>query len=566
MKPGVLWRRLLFLLQGKRMSEELEEEMRLHTELRAVQLRKQGIDSADADSEARLRFGNRTLIKEASREIWTFVSFETLWRELKLGARTLRRSPGFTIAAVLTLALGIGANTAVFSVVDAVLLRPLPYPQPDRLGEIVLDYKTPTEQGIFDDVDGRTWELFRDHADALDCAVYSDMVTQANFAARGRVGYVRQQRVSADYFRVLGIKAAMGREFTSTEDAVNGPPVALLSYDAWQRIFGGDRAVMDRPLLLRGQPYTIVGVMPPELKTGSDADVWTPLRPSTQGEGADKNYNLIARVKPSATWNKAMFQVENLGALRLKEDHDIPPNYQVRLVMLPLQQMTAHDLRTPVLLLWCAVVAVLLIGCTNIAGLLIARGAARTREIGTRMALGGGRAQMVHQLLVESLLLAIIGGIAGLLAGWLGVTWIRAIGRESLGLWQSIGLDRTVLLATAAMALSTSILFGLWPALQASRVDIRAALAASGSRGVAGMRALWPRRLLIIGEVALSVMLLVAAGLVVRSFLYLRNRPLGFDPHNVVAATLPLQDARYQTSAKINRLFDDTLARIRTQP
>jgi predicted permease len=530
MKPAELWRRLLFLLRGNRMAEELEEEMLLHTELRAGQLRKQDFDSADADSAARLRFGNRTLIKEASREIWAFVSFETLWRELKLGARTLRRSPGFTIAAVLTLALGIGANTAVFSVVDAVLLRPLPYLQPDRLGEIVLDYKTPTDQGFFDNVDGRTWELLHNHADALDCAVYSDMVTQANFAAGGRVGYVRQQRISAGYFRVLGIRAALGREFTSTEDTVNGPPVALLSYGAWQRIFGGDHAVLERPLLLRGQPYTVVGVMPPELRTSSDADVWTPLRPSTQGEGADKNYNLIARVKPSATWTKAMSQVETLGALRLKEEHDIPPNIKVRLVMLPLQQIIAHDLRTPVLLLWCAVVAVLQIGCTNIAGLLIARGATRTREIGTRMALGGGRAQMVHQLLVESLLLAIMGGIAGLIAGWLGVAWIRVIGRQSLGLWQSIGLDRTVLLATAAMTLCTSILFGLWPALQAGRVDIRAALAESGSRGVAGMRALWPRRILIVGEVALSIMLLIAAGLVVRSFLYLRNQPLGFDP------------------------------------
>jgi predicted permease len=566
MKPAELWRRLLFLLRGSRMEEELEEEIRLHTELRACQLHKEGLVSADAGSEARIRFGNRTLMKEASREIWTYVSVETLWRELKLGARTLRRSPGFTIAAALTLALGIGANTAVFSVVEAALLRPLPYPQPGRLGEIVFDYRTPTEQGVFDDVDGRTWELFHKHADALDLAVYSDMVTLANFAAGGRVGYVRQQRVCAGYFRVLGMKAALGREFTSAEDTVNGPPVALLSYDAWQKIFGGDRAVFNRPLLLRGEPYTIVGVMPPELRTSGLVDVWTPLRPSTQGEGADKNYNLIARLKPSATWNRAMSEVETLGALRLKEEHDIPPNYKVRMIMLPLQQMITRDLRTPVLLLWCAVVAVLLIGCTNIAGLLIARGAARTREIGTRMALGGGRAQMVHQLLVESVLLASLGGIAGLIAGWLGVAWIRAIGRQSLGLWQNIGLDRTVLLATAAMTLGTSVVFGLWPAVQASRVDIRAALAESGGRGVAGMRALWPRRLLIAGEVALSIMLLVAAGLVVRSFLYLRNQPLGFDPDHVVAGTLPLQDARYQTNTKINRLFDDTLARIRTQP
>jgi putative ABC transport system permease protein len=566
MRPGGLWRRLLFALRKDRMAEELEEEMRLHTELRARELRESGLNAADADYAARRRFGNRTLIGETSREMWSFLALETLWRELRFAARTLRRSPGFTIAALLTLALGIGANTAVFSVVEAVLLRPLPYPHPERLGQVVLDYKTPTEQGFYDMADGRTWQLLDEHAGALDCAVFSDMTTQANFAAGGRVGYLRHQRVSAGYFRVLGIRAALGREFTRAEDAVNGPPVAVLSYGAWQKIFGGDRAVLSRPLLLRGQPYTIVGIMPASLETASDAEVWTPLRPSTTGEGANRNYDLIARVKVGATWQEAASQVETLGAERLREEHGVPPAFKVRIVILPLQQTLTAGLRTPVLLLWCAVGAVLLIGCTNIAGLLIARGAARTREIGTRMALGGGRAQVVHQLLVESLLLAAMAGVLGLFVGWLGVAGIRAIARESLGMWQPIALDRNVLLVTATATLGSSVLFGLWPAWQASRIDIVSALVGSGARGVAGFRNRWPRRMLVAGEVALGVMLLVAAGLVVRSFLYLRDLPLGFDPRGVLAATLPLQDARYQTNEKINRLFDDTLVRIRALP
>jgi predicted permease len=318
--------------------------------------------------------------------------------------------------------------------------------------------------------------------------------------------------------------------------------------------------------MLRGQLYTIVGVMPAGLQTAGDAEVWTPLRPSTTGEGANTNYELIARVKPGATWQKAMTQVEMLGAQRLAEKHDIPRDYKLRMALMPLQQTLTEDLRTPVLLLWCAVAAVLLIGCTNIAGLLIARGAARTREMATRMALGGGRAQVVHQLLVESVVLAAVAGVLGLLLGWLGVAAFRSIARESLGLWQTIALDRTVLLVTAGVTLGASVLFGLWPAVRASRVDIRTALVESGARGVAGMRNLWPRRLLVTGEVALGVMLLVAAGLVVRSFLYLRNQPPGFDPRDVMAGTLPLQDARYATGERINRLFDDTLERIRALP
>ena len=498
--------------------------------------------------------------------MWGWTHLDAFGKDLRHGLRMMRRNPGFTVAVVFSLALGIGVNTAVFSVVNAVLLRPLPYPRADRLGQVVLEYRTPTEQGFMDMADGRTWQLLDEHAGALDCAVYSDLTAPANFASGGRVGYLRQQRVSSGYFRVLGIGAVLGREFTRAEDAVNGPPVAVLSYRAWRTMFGGDRAILDRPLMLRGQLYTIVGVMPAALETASDADVWTPLRPSTMGEGANRNYELIARVKPEATWRQAIAQVETLGAQRLAEKRDIPREYKLRTTIMPLQQALTDDLRTPVLLLWCAVAAVLLIGCTNIAGLLIARGAARTREIGTRMALGGGRAQVVHQLLVESLLLAAVAGVLGLLVGGLGVAALRSIARESLGLWQQIALDRTVLFVTAGVALATSILFGLWPAVRASRVDIRAALLESGARGVAGMRSLWPRRALIVGEVALGVMLLVAAGLVVRSFLYLRNQPLGFEPRDVVAATLPLQDARYQSAEKVNRLFDDTLERIRAMP
>jgi len=565
-KLSELWRRVRFLAKGQRMAQELEEEMSLHIELRAQALRGQDKSAEEAEAAARRKFGNRTLLKETSQKVWAFVAMETLWRELKIAARTLRRSPGFAMTAVLTLGLGIGANTAVFSLVDATLLRPLPYSAADRLGQVVIDYKTPGEQGIFPDVDGRTWELLREHADALECAVYSDTTAEVNLGSAGRVGYVRQQRVSAGYFRVLGIHPELGREFTRSEDSESGQPVAILSYGVWRNIFGADRTIIGRSILLRGQRYTVAGVMPVKLRTSNRADVWTPLHPSTKGEGADKNYMMIGRVKPGATWQKAMLQVEALGARRLSEEHDIPANYKLRIVLLPLQQTLALGVRSPVLLLWCAVIVVLLIGCINIAGLLIARGAGRTREIGTRMALGGGQAQVMRQLLIESLLLSVMAGVAGLVIGWAGIAATRAVGPESLGLWQAIEMDHRVLLASGMVTFLTTVLFGGWPALRSSRVDIRTALSQGGSRAVAGSRALWPGRLLIVSEVALGLMLLVAAGLVVRSFLYLRNQPLGFDPDNVVAATLPLQDVRYQTSAKVNRLFNDALLQIGSAP
>lgn len=566
MRPGELWRRIRSALSRQRMAQDLEEEMRLHLELRAQRLRETGISGEEAESAARRKFGNRTLLKETSREMWSFVPLETLWRELRLAARTLRHSPGFTMTALLTLGLGIGANTGVFSLVDATLLRSLPYRDADRLGQVVLEYNGHGEKGFADDVDGRTWELFRDHAAALDCAVDSDDITEVNFVADARAGYARQQRVSAGYFRVLDIHPLLGHEFTRAEDVDGGPPVAILSYGLWRNAFHADRAILARPIRLLGQLYTVVGVMPKDLQTSGGADVWTPLRPSTRGEGANNNYTMIARVKPGATWAEAVAQVEALGAQRLREEHDIPPGYHMRMILLPLQQTLESELRKPVLLLWCAVAAVLLIACINIAGLLIARGARRTREIGTRMALGGGRVQVLRQLLTESVLLAVLAGGLGLMLGWGCISGLRTVARETLGLWQPVELDHRVLLATCVVTLFTTLLFGIWPAVQASRIDIRTALAEAGNRSVAGLRTFLPRRLLIVGEVALGVMLLIAAGLVVRSFLYLYNQAFGFDPHDIMSATLPLQDVRYDTSAKINQLFNDALSRIRELP
>jgi predicted permease len=490
---------------------------------------------------------------------------ESLWRDLRLAARLLRKSPGFTLLAVLTLALAIGANTAVFSIVDAILLRPLPYPSPQRLGSLATYYKTRTQQGMFTDQDGQTWESVRDHADAIDSAVFSDMVATVNIAAHGQVASVRQQRAGSGFFRVLGVKPLLGREFSKLEDSPGGPPVAILSYGLWMRTLRGDRALLGQAISLRGEPHLVVGVMPPDFRTASLADVWTPLRPSTQGEGAGANYQIVTRLKPGATWAQAVAEIERLGARRASTMH-FDAGESIRITLLPLQKALAAEVRTPVLLLWAGVGVVLLIGCTNIAGLLLARGASRRHEIVTRMALGCGRGRVVRQFLAESALLSGIAGVAGLAIGYVAMIGLEAAARESLNLWQTVGLDMRVFLAACAVTILTTVLCGLYPAWAASGVDLRTGLSERGGRAIAGARNLWPRRLLIVGQVALGLALLVAAGLLVRSFLFLRNQPAGFDADHVVSATLPLQDARYETSEQVNRLLNQFLSRMAAAP
>jgi predicted permease len=346
---------------------------------------------------------------------------------------------------------------------------------------------------------------------------------------------------------------------------VGGPKVAVIGYGLWKSALHGDRSLLNRPILLRGEPYVIAGVMPPGFKTPALADMWTPLRPSTQGEGGNANYQIITRLRPGASWPQAVSQIETIGAQRVRSLH-FDPGESMRITVLPLQTVWSNEIRAPVLLLWCAVGVVLVICCISIAGLMLVRSSARRHEIATRMAVGGGRTQVVRQLLVESLLLSLVAGLAGLAAGYVGIAGLKIAARQSLNVWQDMGLDARVFACACAITVLATILFSLYPALGASRLDLRTSLADAGGRTVAGARNLWPRRILIVGEVALGLVLLVAAGLLVRSYFFLRNQAQGFDPANVVTATLPLQDARYQTNQKVNLLFQQTLSRIRSLP
>jgi predicted permease len=485
--------------------------------------------------------------------------------ELRQALRYLRHNPGLTAAAVLTLALCIGANTAIFSVIDRVLLRPLPYPHPERLVEVATAWRGEDGAGVAAALDGHAFQVIRERARFLDSAAVG-LAGGVNFGAQGKPEYVQQQRVSAGFFRVLGVHPRLGREFTAEEDRAGGPAVVVLSHSLWQRAFHADPAVIGRAVALAGERAIVVGVMPAGFEAGAPADLWTTLRPAETGEGERGNYQVVARLRPSATLAAAEAQVGGLSAAALTEQ--VQPGVTFRLQLIPLQRGRTLATRTPLLVLFAAAGAVLLMGCGNVAGLLLARSAGRSREIATRIALGGSRPAIVQQLLTESLLLAAASGTAGLALGWLGVRGLKLLAQGTFEL-PAVRLDLRVLVATAGLSLLSSLLFGLLPALRASDVDLRSAIAATGApsgRVIGGGVPRWPRRLLVAAEVALGMVLLIAAGLLVRSLVALSQLRPGFEAANVLTAKLSLHDARYRTSRQVARMFEAGLSRIRELP
>jgi predicted permease len=488
-----------------------------------------------------------------------------LWQDIRFSLRQLRKTPVFTAIVLATLALCIGVNTAIYSVLDAVLLRPIPYPAADRLGLMATAVRGRNgAEYINDSQNGALFETVRDQVDSLEVAAWSG-TSGVNFSGEGRLEFVQQQRVSAGYFHVLGVPPQYGREFQRSEDVTGGPPLVVLSHAFWQRVFHGEAAALGRTVNLRGEPYTIVGIMPENFRAAQPVDVWTPLRPSRTGEGGGSNYGVVARIREGTTWAAVADQLKALSA-NLKSNpgfREYGTEFEERI--LPLQQGMTSGARTQLLLTWGAVLIVLVIGCVNIAGLMLARAGARQREMATRLALGGGRGAIVRQLLTESVLLALGGCALGVVIGIKALAWLKDLGAENLQLWHPIAIDARVLGAMLGISLVTSILFGLAPALQTSRVDLRSVLV-EGGRGVAGGRRRWWRNALVACEVALSLVLLVSAGLLVRTLGYLNGLNPGFDDRGVITAQASLQDARYKTSAAVSRLFTRTLDRIRAIP
>jgi predicted permease len=551
------------LVRG-RMEDDMAREMESHIAHRAQDLMSRGVPPAEAERRARVEFGGRETYKEECRQALGLRLLDELRRNTRFALRQLRKTPAFALTAVLTLALCIGANAVIFSLVDTLLLRPLPYPEPERLAQVVLHVRGQRGEGLMEAHNGAAFELLRDQAVVIQVAAEGSG-GGVSLAAGGRVENVQQRRVSAGYFSVLGVAPLMGREFNTAEDQTGGAAVVVLSHALWKRVFQGDASALDKPVMLRGEPHTVIGVMPESFRPMGRADVWTPLRPSRTGEGGGSNYNVIARLRPGVTWAQALAGLEPLSQ-QAREAHQLSPQVTPRLGLRSLQEGASSGVRQILFILWAAVGTVLLIGCVNIAGLLLARAARRRREIGTRLALGGGRGALVRQLLTESVVLAAIGGALGVVLAYAGLQALAPYLEPGLGIDEPVQIDVRVLGASVALTLLTSLVFGLFPAWHASRADIRTVLIESGGHGVAGVRSHWPRRLLLAFEVALGVLLLNGAAQFTRTFLHLAGMSPGFDGKGVFTASLSLQDARYKESAPVNALFDESLRRIRALP
>jgi len=486
-----------------------------------------------------------------------------LWQDIRYGLRMLLRQPGLTLIAILTLALGIGANTAIFSVVNGVLIQPLPYQDPDRL--VRLSEWSPRIPG-----------LSISYPDLLDWREQNQVFTQiagTQFNSYNLTGGDEPERlqgraVSAEFLEVLGVRPMLGRAFLAAEDRPGGNRVCLMSYGLWQRRFGSDPHIVGKTITLNGEPYTAVGVLPRNYRFGTPTDIFVPLGLEGKSEVMKERANhpgiyAIARLKPGVSFEQAEAEMKVI-AKRLGEQYP-KSNGDNSVTLTPLREYFVGEIRLSLLILLGAVSCVLLIACANVANLLLARAAARGREIAIRTALGASRLRVIRQLLTESVLLAILGGAAGLLLALWGVDILRRADLDSLPTTADIGLDQYVLGFTSAVSLLTGLIFGLAPALQASRLDLNESLKESGRSATGGRGRARVRHLLVISEVALSLVLLVGAGLLVRSFIRLRQTDTGFDPQNLVTMQLSLRVGQDE-GHKVTQFFTEVGHRVKALP
>jgi macrolide transport system ATP-binding/permease protein len=497
---------------------------------------------------------------------------QNLVQDLRYAIRQLRKSPGFLLTAVLTLALGIGANTAIFSVVNALMLRPLPYPQPERLGALITHWNSPKSTEDDDSVNGDAYFLVRDQVPAVTAAA-EGAEGGVNLQAGSSVQFVQQLRVSSKYFQVLGIPLEMGRSFTREEDRPNGPGVVVLSNHLWRNTFHSDPHIVGKAIRLKGAPFTVLGVLPrgaqAPLNEGvtQAVDLWTPLQPSTTGaEGGGTNYGVLLRLKPGSSWAQADAQLSRVQPAYLVHERARNPGFSFRLQGVPLQQSQAEALRPAVFGLMVAVGFILLIACANLAGLALVRAGRRSGEMATRMALGGSFFALVRQLWTENIVLALLGGAAGLGVAKGGLLLLQHLIPEGLLPTNNFALDGRVLLFTLAVSLATSGLFGMLPALDLRRIDLRTAMAAGASHTSSGASNRTMRALLIAGEIALTVVLVAASGLLIHSLIYLETLPPGFDANHVMTGKVSLDDARYHDPAAFQHLLTASLDAMRRIP
>jgi putative ABC transport system permease protein len=550
----------------KKKDADLAEEIASHLAHEQDANAARGMSEEDARRQARMKFGNPRSTRE---RVWRYRSFpiiEDAWRDFRFALRSLAKTPGFALIAIAVIAVGIGANTAVFSVVNTVLLKPLTYPDPQSLVMLM----NTGARGSFPGGNVPKFNIWRQQTNIFSAvAAYDWGGAGLNLTGGNQPEQVQGVHVSADYFRLFGAPLAAGRSFTAAEDSPHGGRVAVLSYGLWKRRYNADPKVVGRTIQLDNQPYLVVGVIGRGFVTEAPADLWLPWQFDLTSQDMAHYFVVSARLNPGITAPVANAQLK-LAADQFRRTYpgNLGPNEGFSVSS--LQEVTIGDSRTSLLVLLGAVGFVLLIACANVANLMLIRATGRKRELATRSALGAGRWQIVRQLLVESLTLSLTGGALGLLLGVVGVRLLLAIapgGIPRIGEdGSAVTVDGNVLLFTVGVSVLTGILFGLVPALSASRPNLVAALNESSSRSGVGFRSGKIRSLLVIGEVALALILVIGAALLIRTFLKLQGVDPGFDPHNVLTMAMSMSGDRFQKTAPVEQVIRDGTQRLESVP
>ncbi len=500
----------------------------------------------------------------------------SLLQDLRYALRALRRTPGFTFTAVLTLALGIGATTTIFTVVNGVLLRPLPYPTADRIANIWNDFGVGAQSlPAVSPLDFRDYQRRSRTFDTFAASTGAPVVgLRGNLTGEGEPEIVDLTAVTANFFPLFGVTPAYGRNFLESEESAGGPHVVMLSDRLWRRRYGADPAVVGRTIQVDGVGYQVVGILPPAFRLAlpaeaflvTDAEMWTPLQ-FDYAQAPPRNFTfftVFGRLRPNVTFAQAQAELDNI-AVQFRKEFPEHAGTQVRIRAVPLQQDVVKHARPALLVLLGAVGLVLLIACANVAHLLLVRATGREAEFALRTALGASRGAVVRQLLTESGILALAGGALGLVVTTVALALLRALHPSNLPRLAELDMDGRVVAFTALTCLATTLLFGLAPALQAAGKDPQRSLQGGGRAGTSGPRQR-VRALLIVGEVALSVVLLVGAGLLVRSFIALQDVRPGFDAKDVLTFELAMPAGRYPTAASRRTFVRELERRLNELP
>jgi putative ABC transport system permease protein len=559
MSPGELWRRFVFLIGRERFREELEEEMRIHQAFRAEANRESGMAPVAAAAASRRAFGNVGVVEEASQDAWGARWIDSLRWDLRYAIRTLRKSPGFSIIAALTLAVGIGSTTAMFAVVNGVLLRKLPVREQDRVVVVWTEDVTsrfghwPFSYGAF--------TALRDQRGAFESLAGVDYNGAWSMPAEvGEVGTTLAGGIVAgDFFGVLGVKPLLGRVLRAEDDVGGGPHVLVISYGLWRGVFAGDPHVLGKPLRVNGVSYAIVGVLPQGFEYPRGADFWTTLAlvvPDWERNPTQPTLDLVGRLRPGATPTQAAAEVNSAIQRLLRDAHDWRP------VLHSFSDVIVGDVRAAILVLSAAALLVLVLASVNVGGLLLVRGESRAREFAIRSALGAGQPRVIRQLLTESLVLAGIGGLVGTLLAVLAVQVFPAIAPPEIPRVNELRVDATVLAFTLTASLVAALLCGLAPARGVARADVGQALRA-GTQPLAGSA--W-RRFAVIGQIGLALLVVTGAGLLTRSLLLLSRIDMGFATDGLLFVRPEIPPAKYSDVRQVRDLVDRLVLRVRALP